>query len=156
MDAAEFLSDVDLRPLNLDDPDPFEPVGLAIGPGSGGLEVAVARAGRKPGQETMRAVWKARHRGRAVPVLLVALYGDRAALCGPGGELPQVFTDLDVGQVERICRAALAEPNRHAALRFLWSVLPEVKEARIPGLRNEGLFATHELERNVPDRADWP
>lgn len=105
MGGAKLLSDVELRPLNLPRGGPLEPVGLAIGPGPGGLEVAVARATRRPGQETMRSGWKARHGGRAVPVLLVALYGERAALCGPGGELPPVFTDLDIGQVERICRA---------------------------------------------------
>lgn len=33
-------------------------------------------------------VWKARHRGQAAPVLLAALYGEQAALCGPAGELP--------------------------------------------------------------------
>ncbi len=155
MDAASFLGDLDLRPFTLSDSGQLEPIGLAIGPGSGGLEVAVVKASRRPGQDTMRAAWKARHGGRAAPVLLVALYRDRAALCGPGGESPSVFTDLDAGQVERICRAALAEPSRHAALRLLRSVLPEVKESRIPGLRNEGLFATHELERCVPDRTDW-
>ena len=154
MVPESFLADLDLRPLSIEDSGPLEPVGLAIGPGSGGLEVAVVRAARQPGQETMRNAWRVRQGGRAAPVLLVALYGDRAALCGPGGELPPALTDLDVGQVERICRAALAEPSRHAALRFLWSVLPEVKEARIPGLRNEGLFATHELERGVPARDD--
>ena len=88
-------------------------------------------------------------------MLLAVLYGDRAALCGPAGDAPPVFLDLDIGQVERICRTALAEPNRHAASRFLWSILPEVKESLIPGLRNQGLFATHELEKGVPKRADW-
>jgi hypothetical protein len=63
---------------------------------------------------------------------------------------------LDIGQVERICRTALTEPNRHAATRFLWSILPEINESKIPGLRNQGLFATHELEKGVPHRSDWP
>ncbi|MFH1924657.1 MAG: hypothetical protein ABIP48_32800, partial [Planctomycetota bacterium] len=155
MNTEEFLGDIELRPLSLSEPGGMEPVGLAVGPGSGGLEVAVARAPRRPGQETMRNAWKARHGGRAAPVLLVTMYGDRAAFCGPGGDSPPVFFDLDVGQVDRICRAALAEPNRHAAARFLAATLPEVKESRIPGLRNVGLFATHELEIDVPRRSDW-
>ena len=144
------------RPLTLADAGPLEPIGLTIGPGSGGLEVAVVRCERKPAQDTLRNAWKNRQGGRATPVLLVALHGDQAALCGPAGEIPPVFLDLDMGQVERICRTALAEPNRHAAARFLWSVLPEIRESKIPGLRNQGLFATHELEKGVPQRSDWP
>ncbi len=148
MDTGSFLADLELRPLTLADAGSLEPLGLMIGPGSGGLEVAVARSERKPTQDAC---------GWTTPVLLeVIAQGDRAALCGPAGEIPPVFLDLDVGQVERICRTALAEPNRHAAARFLWSVLPEVKESQIPGLRNQGLFATHELEKGVPQRSDWP
>jgi len=130
-------------------------VGLALGQGGGALEVAVMQAARKPAQATMRAVWKARHGGRAVPLLLVALYDDKAALCGPSGEEPPVYLDRDRGQVERLCLAALAEPDRHAAARFLKSVVPEI-ESPLPGLRNEGLFATHELSHGVPARRDWP
>lgn len=156
MDCKTFLADLELRPLTLADAGPLEAVGLAIGAGSGGLEVAVAGSQRKLTQDTLRTAWKSRQGGRATPVLLVAIHGDRAALCGPAGETPPVFLDLDVGQVERICRTALAEPNRHAAARFLWSVLPEIKESQIPGLRNQGLFATYELEKGVPQRSDWP
>jgi type I restriction-modification system DNA methylase subunit len=155
MDSGNFLANLELRPFSLIDAGSLETIGLAIGPGAGGLEVAVTRSERKPAQDTLRTVWRTRQGGRATPVLLVTLYRDCAALCGPGGELPPVFLDLDIGQVERICRTALAEPNRHAASRFLWSVLPEVKESLIPGLRNQGLFATHELEKGVPQRSDW-
>lgn len=56
--------------------------------------------------------------------------------------------------VERLCRTALAEPDRHAASRFLRAAIPEL-ETSLPGLRNEGLFATHELARGVPQRPDW-
>ena len=117
MDSKTFLADLELRPLTLADAGPLEPLGLMIGPGSGGLEVAVARSERKPAQDVMRSAWKGRQGGRATPVLLVVLHGDRAALCGPAGESPPVFPDLDVGQVERICRTALAEPNRHTATK---------------------------------------
>jgi hypothetical protein len=36
----------------------------------------------------------------------------------------------------------LEEPDRHAALRFHRGAIPEV-ETTLPGLRNEGLLATH-------------
>ncbi len=152
---TQFLEDVDLRPLVLEGVDDLEPLGLAIGQGSGALEVAITRSSGKPRQSTLRNAWKARQAGRAVPVLLVAIYGDHAALCGPHGEQPPVYFDADVTQAEAICRAALAEPDRHAAIRMLRKVLPQIEEAPIPGICNEGLFATHELLHGVPGRPDW-
>ena len=54
------------------------------------------------------------------------------------------------GQVERLCREALAQPDRHAALRLLSQALPSLETA-LPGLTNEGLLALHELEHGVPE-----
>ena len=153
--GSSFLADIELRPFELESITDLEPVGLAIGPGSGGLEVIVTRTAHKPTQEILRKAWKARQGRRAVPVLLAALYGNHAALCGPSGDQPPVYLDLDPAQAEAICRAALQEPNRHAALRLLHSVLPEIRETAIPGLYNAGLFATHELLHGVPARSDW-
>lgn len=150
-----FLSDIELRPFKLEGVADLDPIGLAIGPGSGGLEVIITQAGRKPTQDILRKAWKARQGRRAVPVLLVALYKDRAAVCGPSGDQPPVYYDLEPAQAEAICRAALQEPNRHAALRLLHAVLPEIRETAIPGLYNAGLFATHELLHGVPARKDW-
>lgn len=149
-----FLDAHDLRPLALPEPRGLRPVGLALGKGANALEVAIAESTGKPAVAALRAVWKARHAGRASPVVLVVLYDGKAALCGPAGENPPAFLNLDQGKVERICRTALEEPDRHSALRFLHSAIPEV-EARLSGLRNEGLFATHELESGVPKRPDW-
>ena len=62
---------------------------------------------------------------------------------------------MDAGQVERLCRETLAQPDRYAALRFLSQALPSL-EAALPGLNNEGLLALHELQHGVPARTDWP
>jgi len=149
-----FLEQVELRPLTLEDNRGLEAIGLALGQGSGAFEVVVVQGSQRPAQATMRSIWKVRHGGRVASVLLVALYGDRAAICGPAGDEPPVYVDLDPGQVERLCLTALTEPDRHAAARFLHSVLPQV-ESPLPGLRNMGLFATHELSHGVPARSDW-
>ncbi len=153
-DKPPFLADLELRPFKLEGSRGLEPVGLALGKGRAALEVAVTRCSGQPAKAAMRMAWKNRHGGRAIPLLLVTLYGDKAGLCGPGGDEPPVYLDLDPGQVERLCLAALAEPDRHAAARFLRSVVPEI-ESSLPGLRNEGLFATHELSHGVPVRRDW-
>lgn len=149
-----FLSDFELRQLSLPQGSEFSPVGLALGQGPHALEVMLVQAEQRPTAASMRRVWNTRLSGRAVPLLLVALYDDKAALCGPAGPAPQVYADLDPTQAERLCRAALSEPDRHAALRFLSAMLPEV-EGPLPGVRNEGLIATHELAKGVPLRADW-
>jgi len=153
-DADSFLAEFDLRPLTLDGVSGLDPVGLALGAGSGALEVAVTKSASRPAKNLMMRAWRARLDGRAVPLLMVDLYQDRAAICGPSGDEPPVFFDLDPDQVKRLCTAALNEPDRHAAARFLRSVMPQV-ESRLPGLRNEGLFATHELDYGVPNRDDW-
>ena len=100
------------------------------------------------------AAWKARKGRRAAPVLLVVLRSGKVTLCGASGESPPVYTDLDQGQVERLCREVLAQPDRHAALRLLSQALPSLETA-LPGLNNEGLLALHELESGVPRRSDW-
>ena len=41
-----------------------------------------------------------------VPLILVVLHSNRAHVCGPSGDDPTVYSDLDPGQVERICSEA--------------------------------------------------
>jgi hypothetical protein len=123
-----------------------------------GLEVAAATADRRPTAADMRKAWRARHRGRPSPVLLAVGYpaghATRVAVCGPAGDEPPVYFDLEPSRVERLAAAALAEPSRHAAQRCLLRMLPEV-EAELPGLFNSGLLALQELRRGVPARPDW-
>ena len=92
------------------------------------------------------------------PLLIIVTYpeGDdwRAAICGPVGDEPPVESGLNVGQVERLADAALNEPSRHAAIRFVVAMWAEL-ETELPGLRNSGMFASHELREGVPLRADW-
>lgn len=149
-----FLADREIRPLSLPTTHNLKPIGLILGKGASALEVAVTESATEPTATILRTVWKARLAGRATPVLLVVLYDGKAALCGPSGEHPPAFIGLNTGRVERICKAALDEPTRHAALRFLHSAIPEV-ETPLSGIRNEGLFATHELQIGVPQRPDW-
>ena len=151
---AEFLPDLLSRPWSPDSASGLQPAGLYLGKGSNAIEVAVAHAARPPARATLIASWKARKGRRAAPVLLVVLRSGKATLCGASGESPPVYPDMDVGQVERLCREVLAQPDRHAALRLLSQALPSLETA-LPGLNNEGLLALHELERGVPERRDW-
>jgi hypothetical protein len=137
----------------------MSPVAAFDGRGSHALEVALATTTRRPRADDVRRAWKSRHRGAPSPLLLVVAYevdgAWKTSICGPAGDEPPVEVDLDLGLVERIAAAALAQPSRHQAIRFLGGILAEV-ESELPGIRNHGMLATHELRDGVPQRADWP
>lgn len=145
MSASSFLNDIELRPVAGSKGGSFDIFGLALGRGTSPLEVLIASSTSTPPMPGVRSAWHARHGGRAAPVLLVVLHDGKATLCGPAGEEPPVFPALDPGQAERLCREALAQPDRHTALRWLRDALPTL-DSKLPGLRNEGFLATHELE----------
>lgn len=150
----------DVRPWSLPDDAPagLEAAGLFLGRGRLPLEVAVASAISSPSAGTLRRLWSARHGNRPSPLLLVITHpgrhGPAASVCGPVPPAPAPVLDLSLDQVERIAETALGEPNRHAAVRFLQLVVPEA-DSELPGIRNVGLVATHELQVGVPARHDW-
>ncbi len=127
--------------------------GLFLGQGNQALEVLAVVAATPPKFETLRKLWTERLGGRAVPLLLVALHGDAASICGPTGDKPPI-RQIEVAQAERLCRKALAEPDRNAALRLLHDALPTL-ETDLAGIRNEGLLSEHELIRGIRHRPDW-
>jgi hypothetical protein len=150
----QFLSDLDLKTLRIEGlASALRPVGLALGNGHNALEIAIVESEQRPIVANVTAAWKARWANRASPVLVVALNDGQATLCGPREPDPPVRT-LPVAVAERVCRAALSEPDREAARKFLDEALATI-DSPLPGLRNEGLFATHHLQHNLPARPDW-
>ena len=127
-----------------------------LGRGGGSeLEVVVTACDRRPTKEFLRKTYTDRRDGRVSPILVVARYGDGAVgLCGPSGEEPNVYRDIDEGQAQRVCDAALDKPNHHAARRFLTDTIPQLEED-LTGVHNQGLLSTHELKVGVPERDDW-
>lgn len=127
------------------------------GQGRDALEVALATSSRKLTTTEARDVWKARQGRSAAPLLTVIAYADgaeaRAVVCGPSGDSPTV-ADLDLSQAERLAASALAETNRHLAAQMIQCALEQTSDD-LPGLRNRGMLATHELLNGVPRRRDW-
>ncbi len=134
------------------------PLVAFAGEGRYGLEVALATVERRPRADELRRIWSVRYGKAPIPLLLVAAYraddGWKASICGPVGDEPPAEGDLELSEVERISAAALAEPSRNAAIRFLGSIWAEL-EHELPGLRNQGMFASHELRDGLPLRSDW-
>lgn len=153
MPAPPLLSGLKSRPIAGDWPSGLRSPRLFLGHGSTPLEVVAIDADPGLGDAAIRAAWKARVGGRATPVVLAVTTADGVRLCGPTGEKPRV-TRLEAGQAEQICRQALAAPDRHAAVRLLDEVLATV-ESDLPGLRNEGFFASHVLRTDAPALPSW-
>ncbi|MDP2259398.1 MAG: hypothetical protein Q8J89_06760 [Caulobacter sp.] len=148
-----FLEDLVARPLG-QGAEGLHAEGLFIGNGDLALEVAVYTAAARPTAKTIVDAWKARRAGRPTPVLVVVLHDGKAWLGGPTGETLPIHAEKDKGAIERLCLSALKQPDRHAALLFLAQALPSL-DTIAPGLRNEGLFALHELTADAPRRAEW-
>ena len=155
--ASQFLSGVQLRNATLPEDSPFQLRGLALG------QAQADRAGSPRGDtgrstrsaQRAASLWKKYLSRRRVPLLLAVVQGDHVTLCGPTGEDPPVYPDLGASQADRVCRAALSQPDRHAALRYLRNALRAVSESRLPGVRNEGFLATHTLAATRTSDSGW-
>jgi hypothetical protein len=152
--SGDFSLDADGLPWESERTDADCTVYLGQGSGSR-LEVAVTESDSRPTKEFLQDTYTDRRDGRVSPVLIVAQYdGGKVGLCGPSGEEPMVFRDVDAGQAQRVCEAALDKPNGNSARDFLKETIPQLSEDLI-GVHNQGLLSTHELKVGVPDREDW-
>lgn len=153
IDPSPFLAEHRPRPVRaeLALPPAATLRGFVLGKGDLALEVLILDTPAAPSRPTLRRTWKDRQKGRAAPLLAVCLHGEHATICGPAGDEPRVF-HVQAAQAERVCRRALAEPDRNAALRYLMDALPASQtDSDLPGLRNEGLLTDHVL-RDAPSQ----
>lgn len=154
--AMPFLSERDdARDLNDPGLDGIRGESLFLGHGPGAAEVAQFASASAPSNAQLRQLHQCRQNRRPTPVLIVVTHGrDRAALATQFGNDWFIRDDVDRSQAERLSAAVLDAPDRHAADALLRSKTAQLDQP-IPGLRNAGLFALHELEHGVPRRADW-
>jgi hypothetical protein len=149
-----FLDGVKSRPVTLEGEDGLSEPRLYLGNGSIPLEIVVAEALSRPKRQRLCEAWKKRHQRRPAGLLMILLYQGRAWVCGPTGLEPPVYEEVDIRQLDRICRSALAAPNEHAAIRFLNSVLPQV-ETPHAGIINRGLLSRYVLYDSLPRKEWW-
>ena len=149
-----FLSDMPSQPWVKEPTDGFHPVKYHVGKGALAVEVAVAGTNLVPKRGVVLREWKAYLSGRSTPVLLVTICSRSVCLCGFDGDQPTVRNDLDMKQVEWICREALSLKSKHVACRFLTEVCPSL-DTDIPGLDVDGPVSAYNLQRDVPSRDDW-
>ncbi|MFC4904080.1 Eco57I restriction-modification methylase domain-containing protein [Kocuria oceani] len=123
------------------------------------VEVVYATSSARPSASDARALWSDRWNKRPTGVLLVAAYPNggaapKAAVVGLRDKGTYV-ADLAFSSVELVVEQVLEAPTTARAEEILASLFEEHEDDEIPGLVNTGLFATHELLTNVPNRSDW-
>ncbi|CAB5021301.1 MAG: hypothetical protein F2909_01505 [Actinobacteria bacterium] len=120
------------------------------------LEVAVTKW-TKPEQPTREALTRLhtlRVNKRAQPVVLVIETSVGAIVFGPNNAAAPLGP-LPVEQSQRVIQAALDEPTVIAARARLAGLVQSIDSTAMPGVKNSGLFANHELRVGVPARPDW-
>ena len=137
------------------------PVRVFIGPDplGAGFQVAVAQlaAGHAaPRTQDLRRLFASR-KGRSTTPLLVAVTGDAdgetAWLLGPDER--DEIQELPLEQAGRLLQAILDEPTPQAAYNRWTGLRHSASATAAAGFTNSGLFATHHLKQNAPQRPDW-
>ena len=137
----------------------FEPEFVVVGNSDAGgmaLEVAVSKWSKSepPTREALTRLHILRVNKRAQPVVLVIETSSGAIVFGPNNASAPVGP-LPVEQSQRVIQAALDEPTVIAARARLAGLVQSIDSTAMPGVKNSGLFANHELRVGVPARADW-
>jgi hypothetical protein len=121
------------------------------------MEIATARyvAPGEPSLQSLKRLHGLRVNQRATPVLIAILLEDgRVTIFGPVATSAPV-RPVALDQAERLLQAVLDEANPVAARTRLTGLMQSLDTTSIPGVKNSGLFANHELRTGVPKRADW-
>jgi hypothetical protein len=137
--------------------DPLEVVSGNAGVGGMAIEIAVASWTKsdQPTREALTKLHSIRVNKRATPVvLLIELQNGRAIVFGPNPASAPIGP-LEAEQTERVIQASLDEPTVIAARTRLAGLMQSIDSTSMPGIKNSGLFANHELRVGVPQRADW-
>ena len=152
----DFLTSFAPRSIELNLPNGFSQAQLYLSEQSrSSLEVVVITSVHKPTRTDLTNIWKGRHENHHNHLVLIVLHNDnRASICGPFGENPKIFQDIDVGLTKRLAEAALQQKDRLSLRRFLNDALPTL-ETELPGIVNEGMVALHNLTTTARNRNDW-
>ena len=111
---------------------PFSITGIAYGKSNFPLEVIYSNHDTTPTPSQLRSAWRSRQESRGIPLLVIVIHNEKAFVCGPSGEDPPVYLKIDTAQIESVCKEALEQPSRQAALGSLRDSLGSLQEEGIP------------------------
>lgn len=117
------------------------------------VEVAVIEIATEPKEADLRSLWRERSNNGNRKVVVVADHGDRMTLFGPAQDRQSVT--LKSGIARRLIQNFLDAPDLLSAVRELVGFYDAHSTSDLGGIKNKGLFASHHLRENLPQRRDW-
>lgn len=138
----------------------FETFEVVVGNSDTGgmaLEIAIAKWSKNepPTREALNRLHTLRTNKRATPVVLIIEFDSGGTLVFGPNTASAPVGPLPIEQTQRVVQAALDEPTVIAARNRLAGLVQSIDSTSMPGVKNSGLFANHELRVGVPQRADW-
>lgn len=138
----------------------FEPSEVVVGNSDVGgmaLEIAITKWSKNepPTREALTRLHTLRTNKRATPVVLIVEFDSGGTLVFGPNTASAPVGPLPIEQTQRVVQAALDEPTVIAARNRLAGLVQSIDSTSMPGVKNSGLFANHELRVGVPQRADW-
>lgn len=125
--------------------------------GGSAIELAYAKwlNSERVSRDALAKLHQLRVNKRATPVVLAVELGDGTVVTfGPNASAAPL-EPLSAEQAQRLFQAVLDEPTALMARARLAALSQAIDSTTIPGVKNSGLFANHELRVGVPQRADW-
>ena len=117
------------------------------------IEVLVASSPKAPTVPEMRSLFKWRKNDRSNLVVIAIETKGRVHLYGPAEDRQPI--SVEAATAQRVLQAALEDPTPLMARRSLVSFYDNFGSTEMAGIKNKGLFATHHLRDNLPQRKDW-
>jgi len=118
------------------------------------FEVVYCNSVRRPQTSSLRTLWKTRRQGTAVPLIVACEYENKFSVCGPVGDEPPVYVNIDKNIALTICSEALDKESYPFALRSIKENLFSLDSVKV-GIKNEGLFANNVINKLPSTRKDW-
>jgi hypothetical protein len=141
-------------------PKGFEPRQVYAGRAEVGgtpIEVAVAKwtGPDRVTRESMAKLHALRVNKRAASVVLAVEVDNGTVITFGPNAAAAPLDPLALEQAQRLFQAVLDEPTALMARARLAALSQAIDSTTIPGVKNSGLFANHELRVGVPQREDW-
>ncbi|MEI6131129.1 MAG: hypothetical protein WCR59_13770, partial [Planctomycetota bacterium] len=131
--------------------------GRSDNPAGAPIELALARWTRadRPSREAFDKLHSLRVNKRATPVVLVVELDNGGVLTFGPNPASAPLGPFSNEQAQRLLQVVLEEPTALLARARLAALVQAIDSTTIPGVKNSGLFANHELRVGVPQRDDW-
>ena len=117
------------------------------------IEVLSVELRKAPTTGQIREAHAARADRRNVQLAVAIQYRQQVWLYGPATDRQPLIVSSTIAQ--RVLQSALDETDSLHAAYGLNNFLNSYASTEMPGIKNKGLFATHHLRENIPQRRDW-